>query len=192
MDAVRHFKTVAKQELKKRREAGDTVITLQQAQHLAARSVGFKNWAELLNADEDTLDLAVLMQRWPNLTHTGLDGVWGLKLWEREVRAMSREDRAQGLYEMRRDLLGNAGDIAAAREWIVDNMVEINSINHRRTSYNIKHTYERAAGQYVTNGAFIAAALLAGFRTNGSPTREQRNVSFNMSERAVKAVDPGI
>jgi hypothetical protein len=39
----------------------------------------------------------------------------------------------------------------------------------RRSSYELKHVMERLTGQYVTNGAFIAAALLLGIPVRRDP-----------------------
>jgi hypothetical protein len=56
------------------------------------------------------------------------------------------------------------------------------SLNRKRTSYGLKHDAERAAGDYVSNGMMIAAALAMGFsaeRTHaGSP-----NAHFNISSK---------
>jgi hypothetical protein len=56
------------------------------------------------------------------------------------------------------------------------------SLNRKRTSYGLKHDAERAAGDYVSNGMLIAAALAMGFsaeRTHaGSP-----NAYFNISSK---------
>ena len=52
-------------------------------------------------------------------------------------------------------------------------------------SYYLKHVCERALGQYVSNGVFIAAAVHCGFPYQllpGSP-----NVRFGMSKRSIRA-----
>jgi hypothetical protein len=53
-----------------------------------------------------------------------------------------------------------------------------------RGSYGLKHVAEKAIGQYVTNGEFIAAALIAGY-----PMREQcgPNPLFGVRKRDVDA-----
>ena len=51
----------------------------------------------------------------------------------------------------------------------------------RRSSYGLKHDVEKWAGKYVSNGAFITAAIAEGYRTRtwpGSP-----NTCFFMSIR---------
>lgn len=58
------------------------------------------------------------------------------------------------------------------------------TIYHGRTSYGLKHLFERN-GFYVYNGAFKGAMLLAGFRVAGL---EYADWWFNVSERSVKEV----
>ena len=55
---------------------------------------------------------------------------------------------------------------------------ESGDFNRRQGSYGLKHTAEKWAGAYISNGALIAAALALGYearRFPGSP-----NCSFNM------------
>ena len=56
-----------------------------------------------------------------------------------------------------------------------------------RTSYGLKHLAEHLRGEYLTNGAFIAGALLAGFTSDvTTPDQLARNVHFNMSQRDIQ------
>ena len=66
-------------------------------------------------------------------------------------------------------------------------MEKIKTISRRCTSYGLKHVFERDTGRYVTNGAFICAAIHSGFDYKlipGSP-----NVPFNISERSLNTVE---
>lgn len=61
---------------------------------------------------------------------------------------------------------------------------KIQSFNRSRTSYGLKHIYEKTGG-YVTNGEFKGAMLAAGFKV-----REIRalNWCFNVSEKSIKNI----
>ena len=51
----------------------------------------------------------------------------------------------------------------------------------RVDSYSLKHMVERYAGEYVSNGQFICAAIFMGFdRLEASP-----NAYFNISNREI-------
>jgi hypothetical protein len=52
----------------------------------------------------------------------------------------------------------------------------------------MKHVMERHTGKYVTNGAFIAAALIAGY-PHRYPERGP-NMLFGMSTRSIKRLEP--
>lgn len=54
-------------------------------------------------------------------------------------------------------------------------------INPRHSSYGLKRYVEDATGQYVSNGAFIAAALYLGFAIQP----DGPNCSINISERSL-------
>ena len=64
--------------------------------------------------------------------------------------------------------------------WLWWNIVPSTYINHRHDSYCLKHVAEKEAG-YITNGQFIAAALLSGFFMKPS-----YNPRFNMKYSSVK------
>jgi hypothetical protein len=58
------------------------------------------------------------------------------------------------------------------------------TINRRHSSYGLKHLAEPEIG-YVTNGAFIAAAVHCGFSFETYP--DSPNVCFGISEKSIKA-----
>lgn len=72
-------------------------------------------------------------------------------------------------------------EIIAASRWISARWARIKTINHRHSSYGLKHIYERVTGEYTTNGQFITAMLLAGFTAQ----MEGFNPYFAVSERSV-------
>lgn len=75
-----------------------------------------------------------------------------------------------------------------ARAWIEQHFQPIATINENRTSYTLKNVYEyhvatTGQGIRVTNGQFIVALLLCGYRMGAPP---EYNPSFNVSEKSVK------
>lgn len=75
----------------------------------------------------------------------------------------------------------DATQVATCRRWIRWFARPRKSFDLRTSSYGLKHQVESWAGRYVTNGAFIAAALAEGYRVkqiHGGP-----NAHFNMSFR---------
>lgn len=66
-------------------------------------------------------------------------------------------------------------------EWLLahDALDRRKTINTRFTSYGLKHKVERAKNQYISNGAFICAALYLGYKMKrASPTSP--NACFNI------------
>lgn len=81
-----------------------------------------------------------------------------------------------------------SGDAAHAQvQRVVDHLVATyprgTRINPNAYSYSLKHVYERLAGEYITNGTFILAALLAGYRCE--PQDRGPNATFDMRQREV-------
>ena len=69
-------------------------------------------------------------------------------------------------------------------EWLRENITPIKTLTV--DSYGMKHVMERATGRYVTNGEFIAAALIVGYTFRYA----EPNVLFGMSARDLKRTDP--
>lgn len=86
----------------------------------------------------------------------------------------------------REKLRQSADRVHATVEWLRSNIEPVQAINQRRTSYGLKHVAEKQIG-YITNGVFIAAALIVGYRHEARPGSP--NVSFGMGERSIKAVE---
>lgn len=76
--------------------------------------------------------------------------------------------------------------IGRAVLWISANLKPTKRIVPRYGSYVLKHLYENARGEYIANGQFIAAALMAGLRCR--PIKGSPNVVFNVNVRSIKAV----
>jgi hypothetical protein len=98
-------------------------------------------------------------------------------------RGETREEAEARFLASRAEMLGEHGIdefIRAAK--FLSKFGQRKSMNRKRSSYGLKHDAERAAGDYVSNGMLIAAALAMGFsaeRTHaGSP-----NAYFNISSR---------
>ncbi len=117
-----------------------------------------------------------IMDEVPGLNDFGI-GVY-------EERRKKPEERIKELEEGRISLLARVNECNRVCEWL-DQIDKISSINDKHSSYGLKHIAEKDV-DYVTNGAFIAAAIYRGYRhriTSGRP-----NVHFGMSERSIKAV----
>ena len=128
----------------------------------------------------DTPTLTDVMQLHPLLGEFGI-GVWDLRV----PRGATPEQRRATLAADREELAGREDTVAETAAWLRENITPIKTPGVN--SYGMKHVMERATGRYVTNGEFIAAALIAGyaFRYTEGP-----NVLFGMSARDVRRVDP--
>lgn len=73
-------------------------------------------------------------------------------------------------------------------EWVAANLRSQRKVNTHHTSYGLKHVVERATGQYVANGEFIAAALMVGLKHKIS--ENSPNVQFAITEDSIRSVDP--
>ena len=98
-------------------------------------------------------------------------------------RGETPEEAEARFLKNRAEMLGEQGvdEFIRAAEFL-SKFGRRKSMNRKRSSYGLKHDAEREAGDYVTNGMLIAAALALGFsaeRTHaGSP-----NAYFNISSR---------
>ena len=57
----------------------------------------------------------------------------------------------------------NEDQVAICTAWLQEHAKPRKRVNSRIGSYGLKHVVERAAGHYVTNGAFILAAYRLGY-----------------------------
>jgi hypothetical protein len=97
--------------------------------------------------------------------------------------------RCEGHEEDRQRLAKSYGDFRLAYVWLRT----IPRVKRKRyTSYAWKHVFERHTGRYITNGAFIAAALAAQVPCEipQAPARGYRlNVPLGLSVRYMRQCD---
>jgi hypothetical protein len=98
-------------------------------------------------------------------------------------RSKTREELEAHVKLNQMALLGEGSicQIRKACDWIQSNIEPSKMINYKRTSYGMKHITEKETG-YISNGEFITAALLCGYRMG----LLSYNPSFNMKESSVK------
>lgn len=128
-------------------------------------------------------DIAAAMARWPHLTAFGF-GVY------------RRPNRRPGEYAAdfdrgREALLGAVTEVAWSLVWLAGQTAR-RTVDRGRTSYEFKHRVEDMTGHlaartYVSNGAFVAAADVAGFLV--LPDFVGPNAVFNFSRRATRRAE---
>jgi hypothetical protein len=123
-----------------------------------------------------TLSLATVMQQHTQLNSFGI-GVY-------EPRRKTPEQRQAELADEREALAGQEAKVLEIAAWLREHVTPIKTPTVG--SYGMKHVVERAIGQYVTNGEFIAAALISGYRFKYTAGP---NMLFGMSARDVKRID---
>jgi hypothetical protein len=119
-------------------------------------------------------DIEAVLEKCPNLTAFGI-GVF-------DERNLGRKEREAEFKEKREKLLTDSDGCSRAEAWLMSKPRR-ETINSRRSSYGLKHVAAHDIG-YVTNGAFIAAAIHCGFKFQiyyRSP-----NVGINISERGLR------
>lgn len=185
---IDYFKKQAKQ-LLRQVEAGDspgftrasavlkdlTDFSLMKAQHVIAVEYGFSKWQELGQATEIQLRLAITMEKESRLTDFGI-GVY-------DERRLTNAEYMPKFEKERQDLRDHHAKVGEIVQWLRKHIAPIKTINTKRTSYGLKHVVEKDLG-YITNGQFIAAAIIAGYDYKTYYGRP--NVSFAMSERSWK------
>lgn len=71
--------------------------------------------------------------------------------------------------------------VKQARE-VLAQCEQVQTIYKRHSSYGLKHVLERFLGSYISNGAFIQAAILEGYTLDIVPP----NAKINISRKSVK------
>jgi hypothetical protein len=118
-------------------------------------------------------DISVVMEQVPNLNNFGIGSFL-------DGRGLSEAEKTAAIEASKKSLLASEEACTKICDWLSD-MEPIQTASC--SSYGLKHIVEVEIG-YVTNGAFIVAAIHSGFpfRLNsGSP-----NVSFGISKRSIK------
>ena len=76
-------------------------------------------------------------------------------------------------------------EVRLAHLWL-ERQTRIQRINASHTSYGLKHLAEHDLGHYISNGAFIAAAVMSGWKVQrASP--DSPNACINISERCARS-----
>lgn len=191
MDTIKWFKTRAKTLLRSYESDDadvrdrvtavlktDDRVTLQRVQHVVAIESGFPSWKALLDASDVERRLVIVMAQEPLLND------FGIGLYSGHTRK-SRDERMRVLSADREKLRQSVADVEWTAGWLTSNIEPIKTINRRRSSYGLKHVAEKQSpNKYLTNGVFIAAAMVAGYPCKIS--WDSPNPQFGMSERSIK------
>ncbi|MEV5986338.1 hypothetical protein AB0L85_15125 [Streptomyces sp. NPDC052051] len=128
-----------------------------------------------LVAHRQILALAGVMQQHPQLNSFGI-GVF-------DPRRKTAEQRRDELAAGREELAARVAVMMETAAWLRESITRIETPT--ASSYAVKHVMERVTGRYVTNGEFIAAALVAGYIFK----YDQPNVLFGMSNWDLKRMN---
>jgi hypothetical protein len=180
-----HFKKLAKQLLGQFKNGKDDArfrvakffpeslgLSLDLAQHIIAVEHEFESWETLSSASAMEMRLAIVMKTEPLLNAFGM-GVGEIRLRTEDYWTALAKDRVR--------LRGDLAKVELTAKWLRLHIKRIKTINTRSSSYGLKHVVEREIG-YITNGVFIAAAMIEGY-----PYRTRRNfpnVYFGMSQQS--------
>ncbi|MEN8258831.1 MAG: hypothetical protein ABFS09_13300, partial [Thermodesulfobacteriota bacterium] len=139
---------------------------LGKCQHVIARAHGYSSWQEMKKQSTPEDALNEVMAAHPELL------VWGLATFrDKKNYAESGHDR----------LRLSVDEFRASCEWLLL-CKTIKTPNDRiGSSYGLKHRVEKWVGEYISNGAFIAAVFFLGIPYKeywGSP-----NISVAISSR---------
>ena len=138
--------------------------------------------AEYRAGEYRTLDkLKALMDEHPTLNHFGIGHCSALY-----SPNASPEWNDRILQGHREHLRVSIADVIWTVGWLRSNVEPIKTINRRHSSYGLKHLAELFRPTdyicYLSNGVFIAAAMIVGYPFKLDPP----NAMFGMSERSIK------
>lgn len=159
-------------------------VTLMRAQHVVAVEAGFGQWTDLINASDVELRLVITMDKEPSLADFGMSVRY-------EAEGLTPSECRTRIAEDRKALRHHVHEVEWTVAWLRENVAPITTINQRRTSYGLKHLAEKhyEPSGYLTNGVFIAAAIVAGYSYKTFP--DSPNVMFGMSEASLKRIEQG-
>ena len=100
-----------------------------------------------------------------------------------DFKKLTPDEYQKQLKQLRNDLLDSPYECTHVCEWL-KNINKIKTINKRRSSYGLKHIVEKRT-TYISNGAFICAAIFMGFKY----VIDGPNAFFNMSEKSIKELE---
>jgi len=122
--------------------------------------------------------LNALMAEHPTLNHFGIGH--GSAGYSPNVSPEWRDRILQAEREM---LCESIVDVIWTVDWLRSHVEPIKTINRRHSSYKLKHLAEKFSPDgYLSNGVFIAAAMIVGYPFKVNPP----NVMFGMSQRSIK------
>lgn len=154
-------------------------LSLGRAQHVIAVEHGLKNWDVVTKSRPIELYLAITLANEPDLNDAGM----GLS---RDDWRKPREERDAIFKKDREQIWERIEAIEMAVAWLNEKVKPIKTFSSWRTSYGTKHIAEPDIG-YISNGAFIAALLIAGYSIKRNP--DSLNPSVALSERSLRAID---
>lgn len=96
---------------------------------------------------------------------------------------LTEQERYAELWKSREALLEQEDICNLIVDWL-QQLEPTKTINRRHSSYGLKHFVEVATGYYISNGAFIVAAIHCCFPYKIQVGRP--NVLFGISERSLK------
>lgn len=71
--------------------------------------------------------------------------------------------------------------------WVLDHLSRRSTLNHKISSYVLKHVMERNIDSYVANGEMIAAMYLAGYNVKREDIRNNGpNAVFNLDPKCLE------
>lgn len=118
--------------------------------------------------------IAAVIRQLPELTPHGI-GLYD------NGRGLSSQRKEQELRTAQAELLTMTAECGAICRWLSDKS-QIKRINKQHSSYSLKHMAEKELG-YISNGAFICAAVFCGFKYQIAGP----NAYFNISEKSLRA-----
>lgn len=93
----------------------------------------------------------------------------------------SSSDRKAAVIKRRADLIGQLDTCRKVATWLKQCTKAEARINRKCGSYTWKHIVEKELGTYVSNGAFIAAAIYCGYKCEPIKEDENPNAYFNIA-----------
>jgi hypothetical protein len=116
-------------------------------------------------------DIAAAVEALPGLNAKGVGHFPARKMGPEEREVSSRRDRAE--------LLDDVEGCTRAEDWLKD---KGRTKRPKWSSYWLKHLVEAETGQYLTNGAFIAAAVHLGFAYRAFPRSPNVNIGVAVKD----------
>ena len=135
--------------------------------------------AEYRTGEYRTWDkLKALMDEHPTLNH------FGIGHGSAHYSPNDSPEWRDSILQSEREMLGDCtADVTWTIGWLRLNVEPIKTINRRHSSYGLKHLAEKfSPNLYLSNGVFIAAAMIVGYPFELDPP----NAMFGMSERSLK------